>query len=270
MTPSVDDNRHLDAALPSLSVITITLNDISGLRRTVESVADQRGVDIEHIVVDGGSNDGTCAYLGGIEATINLRQEGRGRYGAMNQGMNAATGEYVWFMHSADTFASPQSARFAIDEIVRHQANWGYGLSRVVRHGIVVAIGGSVPFNRARFILGQQIVPHQAAVFKRAFCSEVGPFDEMFGIAEDQRWFVRASERADPAAISEFLCNFDGNGIGSARSAFSHYYDMWRARRREGTRIGGSRILDVLATLVAGSSTVISHQVGSLLRGRDE
>ncbi|MDD7317747.1 MAG: glycosyltransferase family 2 protein [Prevotella sp.] len=99
------------------SVITITYNAASVLERTLESVASQTYPVIEHIIVDGASEDTTVAiaeeYRRQTEKACNGHQvyvtsePDRGLYDAMNKGLERAAGTYVVFMNAGDTFASP-------------------------------------------------------------------------------------------------------------------------------------------------------------------
>lgn len=86
-----------------LSVITVVRNDAGHIAQTLESVASQT-VPVEHIVVDGASTDGTleiCSGHGGIKL---VSERDRGIYDAMNKGLRMASGDWVLFLNSGDTF----------------------------------------------------------------------------------------------------------------------------------------------------------------------
>ncbi len=92
---------------PLISVITINFNNKSGLIRTAESVLKQTFRDqIEWIVVDGGSNDGSVDFLESIKISIDtlVSEKDKGIYDAMNKGFRLSTGEYLLFLNSGDTF----------------------------------------------------------------------------------------------------------------------------------------------------------------------
>jgi glycosyltransferase involved in cell wall biosynthesis len=88
-----------------VSVITVTYNAIAPLRRTLDSICSQRWDGIEHIVVDGGSSDGTLELLTQRSRDIALwrSEPDRGIYDAMNKGLALADGEFVLFLNSGDT-----------------------------------------------------------------------------------------------------------------------------------------------------------------------
>ncbi len=108
---------------PTVSVITISFNDLDGLKRTVDSVRAQRyGGRIEHIVIDGGSGDDVVEYLSGCEPGFAYWQSGPdgGRYEAMNQGIAHASGDLLWFMHSGDRFSDSDAVAQVVEAISGH------------------------------------------------------------------------------------------------------------------------------------------------------
>src|SRR5690606_22317295 len=89
-----------------LSIVTINLNNLVGLQKTMQSVFNQTFTDYEYIVIDGGSTDGSKEY---IEKHTNklvywVSEKDGGVYEAMNKGIIKATGEYCNFLNSGDYF----------------------------------------------------------------------------------------------------------------------------------------------------------------------
>ncbi len=88
-----------------VSVITVVLNDIEGLKRTVETVVNQTYQDFEYIVVDGASTDGCKEYIAGVDRIDRwVSEPDKGIYNAMNKGITMAHGDYCIFMNAGDTF----------------------------------------------------------------------------------------------------------------------------------------------------------------------
>jgi glycosyltransferase involved in cell wall biosynthesis len=92
---------------PKFSIITITKDNEAGLRATLDSVVAQSNRDYELIVIDGNSKDGTAELVQEFESKVARFEQdaGEGIYAAMNQGVDAATGEWVIFMNAGDCFA---------------------------------------------------------------------------------------------------------------------------------------------------------------------
>jgi len=90
-----------------ITVITVCFNAADTIGDTLRSVAAQDHPDVEHVVVDGGSSDGTQDVVkrdGGHVAAF-LSEPDRGLYDAMNKGLRLATGDYIGFLHADDMFA---------------------------------------------------------------------------------------------------------------------------------------------------------------------
>lgn len=90
--------------MPQLSIITINYNNLEGLKKTVESVVNQTWQEFEFIVIDGGSNDGSAAYIESQSEHINywVTERDAGIYDAMNKGIEKALGTYLLFLNSGD------------------------------------------------------------------------------------------------------------------------------------------------------------------------
>lgn len=91
-----------------LSIITVNLDDKSGLSRTVESVKNQNFQDFEFIIIDGGSKDESLEVIKENETLINywVSEKDSGIYNAMNKGINKASGKYILFLNSGDYLLS--------------------------------------------------------------------------------------------------------------------------------------------------------------------
>ncbi|QXQ09641.1 glycosyltransferase family 2 protein [Paeniglutamicibacter sp. Y32M11] len=229
-----------------LSVITITRNDLEGLKRTINSVKNQSFENIEHIIIDADSTDGTKDFLNNQPNLKFISEPDDGRYDGMNKGASHASGEIIWFLHSADIFPDTDTAKFVMEKVESTHGNfrWGYGLSSIEREGIPLGIGGQVPFDLTRFLLGGRIIPHQAAVFDSEFFADQGGYNIKFGLAEDQAFMARCAVKSLPLVWPRTLCVFDADGAGSTRGAFAHYRDMGRARRGTGVSVTGKKWMD--------------------------
>lgn len=94
-----------------VSIITAVFNGASSVARTLQSVAEQDHPQIEHIVVDGASQDPTLAIVAANDkriATI-ISEPDNGPYDAFNKGLRCATGDAIAFLNSGDTYASANS-----------------------------------------------------------------------------------------------------------------------------------------------------------------
>ena len=90
-----------------LSIITVNLNNLEGLKKTYESVVSQTFTDYEWLVIDGGSTDGSREFIEQHQDKFAYwcSEPDKGIYNAMNKGIVRAKGEYLNFMNSGDYFA---------------------------------------------------------------------------------------------------------------------------------------------------------------------
>jgi len=182
-------------AAPRVSVITVTYNCADVLERTLSSVAEQDDAEVEHVVVDGASTDGTRQLL---ERALSDRiqfvsEPDDGIYAAMNKGLRLATGDIVGFLNAGDVYADESvlavvAKRFqlrALDVVFGDLVYFDESRpDRVVR-----TYDGS-SFNRAALRRGI-MPPHMATFVRRALLSEIGGFDERYRIAGDFECMVK-------------------------------------------------------------------------------
>lgn len=106
-------------AVPRISVITVTYNAASVMRRTLDSVAAQTLDDFEYIVIDGGSTDGTLDLIRAAGGLIDqwISETDRGIYDAMNKGGHRARGDYLYFLNAGDTFCHAEVLQNALSHL---------------------------------------------------------------------------------------------------------------------------------------------------------
>lgn len=149
---------------PRFSIVTITYNNLEGLRRTARTVEDQREESYEHIIVDGGSSDGTVEWLNGLPGNTRrtwISEPDSGIYDAMNKGIRRARGELIVMLNSGDGFCDEQT----LDRVWRdhddHHWLWAYGAIRMTdSEGTAHGAYTFDPFNRKRFVMGLSWIPH--------------------------------------------------------------------------------------------------------------
>jgi len=201
-----------EAARPLVSVITASFNALDGLRETVESVAAQSFRSVEHIVVDGGSNDGTREYLESLGDRVRwISEPDKGIADALNKGVAMARGDYIFVLQAEDRFASTGSLARA--------AEFLEGID-VVSFDVAVERGGRLlPYRSHGF--GEKLewfaaVPHQGAFVARQVFERVGNFDATIKIGMDYDFFLRAKRAGVKCRIvPETLTYMPATGISA-------------------------------------------------------
>jgi hypothetical protein len=175
----------------TLTIITITLNNCSGLHRTLESVAAQTEPPDEHWIIDGGSTDGTtdlCAQYAS-NGHLHIRSEpDNGIYDAMNKGLSLATGDFVWFLNAGDTCASNGTMACIVTALAKTpQADGIYGQAWFrSRHGLR-KVGRKV--TPADFRCRMPIC-HQAIIYRRELAL-ANAYSTTYALVSD--WIVTRS-----------------------------------------------------------------------------
>src|SRR5438270_8190210 len=94
----------ISAELPKISVVTPSFNSAETLQQTIESVLSQDYALFEHIIIDGGSTDGTTQLLQKYPHLMWSSERDEGHYDAMNKGITRATGDLVVILNADDCF----------------------------------------------------------------------------------------------------------------------------------------------------------------------
>lgn len=236
---------------PLFSIVTVSFENIDGLRETTESLYAQSFTDFEHIVVDGGSTDGSADWLAANCRGTWLSEPDENNFDGMNKGARLSRGEYLWFMHSGDLFGDPDVlARVAAAIERAEHPEWLYGLARIVGPDkSLLGVLGVVPFSMFNVVILQRSLPHQASAFRRDFFWRLGGYDVKMGHASDQLFMVRAARCSPPLVLADMVCDFDFTGFSTRRSWWEHPWDGYRIRRMTGVKVTRWRALDNLLAL---------------------
>lgn len=186
-----------------LSIITINYNNLSGLRKTVESVFAQTYCDFEYIIIDGASTDGSKEYLDTIlvdntannlqiHKSTNLQifsEPDTGIYNAMNKGIRLATGEYCLFLNSGDFLVASDVLERVFSQPVN--ADILCAKCNVSDKGKVIWTSNppqNVTFGSLYFVG----LAHQSTFIKRSLFDVVGLYDETYRYNADTEFWYRA------------------------------------------------------------------------------
>ena len=111
-----------------ISVVTVCYNAVDCIEQTMLSVLDQTYHDIEYIIIDGGSTDGTVDIIKKYADRLAywISEPDKGIYDAMNKGIAVATGDYINFMNAGDTFRD-QSSIYTYVDVIKPESEIIYG-----------------------------------------------------------------------------------------------------------------------------------------------
>ena len=193
-----------------LSIITINLNNATGLQKTIESVINQTYSDYEYIIIDGASTDGSNEIISQYKnkRIKSISEKDHGIYNAMNKGILISSGEYLLFLNSGDFLYSSEilnkvfSKSFDTDLMC-------FALKIELldkKESFIYSIKTKYITNKYMFY---QTIPHPSTLIKRDLFFKFGLYDESFKIAGDYEFFVKiiknkVSYEIDPLVLSVF------------------------------------------------------------------
>jgi glycosyltransferase involved in cell wall biosynthesis len=181
---------------PVISIITVVFNDARHIEGTLQSVLNQTYRKIEYIVIDGGSTDGTLDIVGQYGSRIRLiTGPDRGLYDAMNKGLMAATGEYVWYLNSGDRVYSEDTVERMVEGL-REMPDVIYGGTLIIgEDGREIGdrrLKPPDPLTWRSFRKGM-VVCHQSLVVRRTIAAA---YDLSYKISADIDWAIRSTMNA--------------------------------------------------------------------------
>lgn len=203
---------------PKLSVITIVFNNVRDIERTMLSVLNQTYANLEYIIVDGRSTDGTLEIIKKYQDRLHrlISEPDNGIYDAMNKGLALATGDYVLFMNSGDEIYSAQT----VEKIFSCEP------------GADIYYGETEMFDQQWNSLGQRrhraperfswksfqhgmSISHQAIYIRRAITQ---PFDTRYRLSSDIDWIICAAKKAGKIVNThQYVAKYMVGGMSKAK-----------------------------------------------------
>ncbi|NGP75942.1 glycosyltransferase [Balneolaceae bacterium YR4-1] len=201
--------------MAKLSIITINLNNVDGLKKTIESVLNQTFSDFEYIIIDGASEDGSLETIKQFSDRISywVSEPDKGIYNAMNKGIKKAKGEYIIFMNSGDyfnnskilerIFSIERKADFIIGEIEMFMENKN--------------LKTNTPQNISFELLYNGTIYHQATFTKKTVFEQLGGYNENKQITSDWEFITLALAKHNMSykVLDVEVANVDATGIST-------------------------------------------------------
>lgn len=232
-----------------LSIVTINYNNVEGLKRTLASVAEQTYREIEHIIIDGGSTDGSVGAIKEYVAanpnkdpffkhTIKwVSEKDNGIYNAMNKGIEIALGRrivnsfnrseqsedknkalpnYIQILNSGDIFAASDVVERIVAEIEKAEYPellYGNMIKKDYATGKIIETTGKEEYSLRLFFVST--LNHDCCYIRRDLFETYGLYDENLKIVSDWKWFIQAIGlgKVKPMYVDIDVTIFDASGI---------------------------------------------------------
>lgn len=197
-----------------LSIITINLNNVEGLKKTAVSIAEQTFQDFEWIIIDGGSTDGSVEAMSEYDGIISfmVSEKDSGIYNAMNKGVSRASGDYLLFLNSGDCLSGPNVLESVFREQFAEDIIYGdlltednFGVIKEMKYEDTLSFHSLYRFS----------LPHPSSFIARHLLLKY-PYDERYRIVSDKEFYIKMALRGYSFRhISCFVSIFDNSGISS-------------------------------------------------------
>lgn len=266
---------------PLFSIITVTLNCAADAELTARSVLAQDFADVEYLVKDGGSTDGTPERLQALGVRVIVAPDS-GIYDAMNQAIAHAQGRYICFLNAGDRFAGPDVLSTVATALAqRGEPDFLYGDVRSLVHHRYLGLGQQnagrlirYPDRLTRFWLYRKMICHQVWFVRRDIYT-VQPFAADYRILADYAYLLDMilRRRVRYTHLAKEIAIFDGGGVSTQTSsrrmaerarALATVYAPWEWRLYEAL-FGGMRWLN--RTLIYPVMPLLPERLRTRLNG---
>ncbi len=238
--------NSIDPALPLVSIVTPSFNQARFLETTICSVLQQDYPNLEYLIVDGGSTDGS---VGIIEKYAShelyaprlawwVSERDGGQTDAINKGFARAKGQILAWINSDDTY-EPGAITSAVRYLTEHpEVGMVYGNANLIdAQGNVLGPFPARQTNYKRLRQGYVHIPQQASFFRAGLWQQVCPLDPTFYFAMDYDLWVRLAKISTLQYVPQLWANFRLHGQGKTIASDDRCYpEMLRVHWREGGR----------------------------------
>ncbi len=192
------------------SIITVCLNAGNDLSETVESTLKQSYKEFEIIVKDGLSSDGSVEKLPADSRVRVIRKRDTGIYDAMNQGIEAAQGDYMIFMNAGDKFYDSEVLKRIADKIEQTPADLYYGRC----YNQILDVVDPAPKKLTKYFCYRSMICHQATIYKSSMLKKRG-YDVSYTVGADRERMLYAviKEKAGCIYLPIVVVDFQGGGF---------------------------------------------------------
>lgn len=201
---------------PIVTVVTIAYNCASSIEETMLSVLNQTYSNLEYIVIDGGSTDGTVDVIRKYDHAIDywISEPDRGIYDAINKGVRASTGQWLNCMNVKDAFASDDTVQAVADRYLKSGARFIYS--------DVLLTPCEQKSGKLRVQTSdhtKNLINHQASIYHKSLHSEHGLYVVAKGMTISDYLFFCLIDKKDYLKAQEPIAKYDTNGISQSQAA---------------------------------------------------
>lgn len=238
--------------LPKISIITPSLNQSRFIKKTIDSVLSQSYPNLEYIIIDGGSTDGTLEIIDKYRNKLKwISKRDRGQSDAINKGLRMSKGEIVCYLNSDDVLEDDALLKIAEFFAANPQASWVTGKCYIIdekgnksRDFITTYKNVFLKYLRSlHTLLVLNYISQPATFWKREILETIGYFDDQFHFSMDYNYWIRIWQIYQPGYIDGYLASFrvhkEAKGSRNLETQLSESYNT-------ATKFTSSKILLLL------------------------
>jgi glycosyltransferase involved in cell wall biosynthesis len=223
----------LQTDLPKITIVTPSFNQCEFIGQTIESILSQQYPDLEYLVMDGGSTDGTVDILRAYEDRLQwVSEPDRGQSHAINKGLEKASGEVIGFLNSDDLY-EPGALRAVGTWFRRNpEAMWATGYCRnidadgdEIRRAVTMYKRLWLRINSYTILQVLNFISQPATFWRKDVLPEVGLFDEGLEYAMDYDYWLRIGRRYRLSVIPKTLARYRIHTRSKAGSSVNAQFD---------------------------------------------
>jgi len=221
-----------DQKYPKISIVTPSYNQAKFLERTILSVLNQNYPNLEYIIIDGGSTDGSVDIIKKYEKYLAywISEKDRGQADAINKGFQKSTGEILAWLNSDDTYLPETFYKVAKSFKRNLEADLIFGnMYFINKSDLVIGELRLTKLNIDNFLYEGISIPQPATFWKKNIFNKVGKIQVKYQYCMDFDFFVRIAEIGKLMYIKEYLANFRIH----INSKTSTNLDMWSIEHEE-------------------------------------
>ena len=201
-----------------ISIITITYNNLSGLKRTINNVEKQTFKNFQHIIIDGNSTDGTKDYLKSheLDHLTKVSEKDKGIYDAMNKGIKLANGEWIIFMNAGDTFSDESVLKEFIGKNFKSDIIYGNclikydnGFERTSKPKPLYKLWKGMSFSHQTVFIKSKLIKQTLFDLSYKYCSD---FNQIYSFYLNQKTFTYWNKK---------IANIEAGGISDSKRYIS-------------------------------------------------
>lgn len=194
-----------------ISVVTPSYNQAKFLERTLRSVHEQGYPNLEHIVIDGGSTDGSVEIIDRYADRLAywVSEKDRGQTDALNKGFRRCTGDILCWLNSDDTFLPGALRRVAAAAEKHPQSDFFFGdIYLIDGEDRILASRRIAPLRKANVLIEGMVFSQPATFWRKSLMDKVGLLDESLKFSMDYDLFCRMASWARYRYINAFLATY--------------------------------------------------------------